>query len=105
MTTSHLASLVNMVAPFLLIGMGWLSYFQAQTSTDRRVGTLCALTTLFFTAIALCNPGVVLSTVLSLLGGIGLSMLNWRGQIRRKVSICRLETHWHNWFSDRPRRS
>lgn len=97
MDINNLTPLIDLCAPLLLIGIGWLSYSQAHTSTDRRAGMICVLTSLLFLAIALSNPGVVLSIVFSLLGGVGLGLLKWGGEIRRKVAIDEWGPYWHKW--------
>lgn len=78
MDISYLPALIDMLVPLLLIGMGWLSYLQAQSHTDRRIGRMSAFAALIFAAIALSDPGVFLSLGISVVGGIGLLAVRWR---------------------------
>jgi hypothetical protein len=62
--------------------MGWLSYLQAQSHTNRRIGGMCAFAALIFAAIALSDPGVPLSLGTGVVGGIGLLAVRWRTRNR-----------------------
>lgn len=67
--------------------MGWLSYLQAQSHTNRRIGRMCAFAALIFATIALSDPGVFLSLGTGVVGGIGLLAVRWR--LRNRLSVWR----------------
>lgn len=80
MNISELIILVDMAAPLLLVGMGWVSYLQTHSQIQQRTGIAYAIMAILFPTIALSDPGTVTSLLLVIVGAMGIALLRYRDQ-------------------------
>lgn len=90
MVINNLTPLIDMVGPLSLVGLGWLSYLQAHSCSGRRASMECSLVAIGFPGIALFNPGVFPSFMISIIGGIGIWALRWEEKEIAKGILDRL---------------